>query len=72
VIAVESKNSIDFSMGISSTSRAIPTRAEADAKAHEVHLATESPTIYFQLKWLEMEVEKRQRCDGKYPAGERH
>jgi len=43
-------------------------RTVADAKAHEVQKATESPTVYLQLKSLDMEIERWKRWDGKYPA----
>jgi regulator of protease activity HflC (stomatin/prohibitin superfamily) len=43
-------------------------RTVADAKAHELQKATESPTVYLQLKSLDMEIERWKRWDGKYPA----
>lgn len=39
----------------------------ADAKAYEIEKATENLEFYLKLKELEVEMEKLQRWDGKYP-----
>lgn len=43
-------------------------RKVADAKAYEVSKAKESPEVYFQLKWIETELQKLKTWDGKYPS----
>jgi regulator of protease activity HflC (stomatin/prohibitin superfamily) len=43
-------------------------RKVADAKAYEVSKAKESPEVYFQLKWIETELQKLKAWDGKYPS----
>lgn len=53
---------------LNAAAEAQAVRAIADAKSYEVQKATESPTVYLQLKSLDVEIEKWKRWDGKYPA----